>query len=258
MFHTVFDAWSTLALSPWPGFAGQPGSPGTFTSGHHEDADRVLHYRLFIPSSAGEGPLPLVVMLHGCGQDAADFARGTGMNTLAEEYGCLILYPEQACSAHWNKCWNWYDQAHQQRGEGEPALIAGLTRHIMASHAVDASRVAVAGLSSGGAMAVILGRTYPDLFTAVGCHSGLAHGSATSSTGAMLAMRDGPDPAMLTQAGPHAGVPVIVFHGDADALVHRNNGSGVVHQSSGRAASRTAAIPIATVPTPARKCCAFS
>jgi poly(hydroxyalkanoate) depolymerase family esterase len=152
------------------------------------------------------------------------------MNALAEEHGCLVLYPEQSPSAHWNRCWNWYDQAHHRRGEGEPALIAGLTRRIMAEHAVDATRVAVAGLSSGGAMAVILGRTYPDLFSAVGCHSGLAHGSATSSAGAIQAMRDGPDPAALAQAGPSSGAPVIVFHGDADATVHRNNGCGVVCQ----------------------------
>jgi poly(hydroxyalkanoate) depolymerase family esterase len=175
--------------------------------------------------------MPLVVMLHGCGQDAADFARGTGMNTLAEKYGCLVLFPEQSCSAHWNRCWNWYDQAHQRRGEGEPALIAGLTWHIMAEHAVDPRRVAVAGMSSGGAMAVILGRTYPELFSAVGCHSGLAHGSATSGADAMQAMRDGPDPDTLAQAGSHTGPPVIVFHGDADTTVHRSNSSCVVRQS---------------------------
>lgn len=231
MFSTVFDAWPPFAILPWSGLPASPPPPGESTSVHHEDEGRVLHYRLFIPSKRSIQPMPLFVMLHGCGQDAADFARGTGMNTLAEEYGCLVLYPEQSCGAHWNRCWNWYDQAHQRRGEGEPALIAGLTRRIMAEHAVDATRVAVAGLSSGGAMAVILGRTYPDLFSAVGCHSGLAHGSATSSADAMRAMRDGPDPAGLAQAGSHTGPPVIVFHGDADPMVHRSNSSHVVRQS---------------------------
>ena len=231
MFNTVFDAWPPFAILSGNGHSTPPPSPGEFRSGHHEDEGQILRYRLFIPSNAGSEPMPLVVMLHGCGQDAVDFARGTGMNTLAEEYGCLVLYPEQPCSAHWNRCWNWYDQDHQRRGEGEPALIAGLVRRIMVEHAVDARRVAVAGLSSGGAMAVILGRTYPDLFSAVGCHSGLAHGSATSSVGAMLAMRDGPDPAALALAGPHANPPVIVFHGDADATVNRKNGIGVVRQT---------------------------
>jgi poly(hydroxyalkanoate) depolymerase family esterase len=231
MFSTVFDAWSSFVIPPWNGLSAPPSLPGEFMSGRHEDEESALHYRLFIPSGAGRQPLPLVVMLHGCGQDAVDFARGTGMDALADEYRCLVLYPEQPCSAHWNRCWNWYDQAHQRRGEGEPALIAGLTRRIMAEHAVDPRRVAVAGMSSGGAMAVILGRTYPDLFSAVGCHSGLAHGSATSSAGAMLAMRYGPDPATLAQTGPHAGLPVIVFHGDADATVNRKNSCGVVRQS---------------------------
>jgi poly(hydroxyalkanoate) depolymerase family esterase len=231
MFNPVFGAWPSFAMLPWNGFFTWLQPSGEFRSGFHEDEQRVLHYRLFIPSCAGRKPMPLIVMLHGCGQDAADFARGTRMNALAEEYGCLVLYPEQPCSAHWYRCWNWYDQAHQRRGEGEPALIAGLTRRIMAEHAVDAQRVAVAGLSSGGAMAVIMGRTYPDLFSVVGCHSGLPHGSATSSVGAVQAMRDGPDPAALAHAGPHAGPPVIVFHGDADATVNQKNGSGVVRQS---------------------------
>jgi poly(hydroxyalkanoate) depolymerase family esterase len=237
MFSTIIDAWSLFAV-PRP-------TGGAFTSGHYEDGARVLHYRLFVPDSANGQPMPLVVMLHGCGQDATDFARGTGMNVLAETYGCLVLYPEQSCSAHWNKCWNWYDPTHQRRGEGEPALIAGLTRRIMAEHVVDASRVAVAGLSSGGAMAVILGRTYPDLFSAVGSHSGLAHGSATSSAGAMQAMREGPDPATSAETAPHAGLPVIVFHGDADAMVNRENSNDVVRQSvDGHAWRRHADIAI--------------
>lgn len=174
--------------------------------------------------------MPLVVMLHGCGQDAADFAAGTGMNALAEEHGCLVLYPEQSCGAHWNRCWNWHDQTNHQRGEGEPALIAGLARRIVAEHAVDPGRVAVAGLSAGGAMAVILGRTYPDLFSAVGCHSGLAHGSARCDASALLAMRMGGDSSAPASPGAHAAVPVIVFHGDADDTVHRSNGNNVIRQ----------------------------
>jgi poly(hydroxyalkanoate) depolymerase family esterase len=231
MFGTVFDALSAWSFSPWNGMSAQSPLAGEFTSGRHEQEGRVMHYRLYIPSGERDRPMPLVVMLHGCGQDAADFARGTSMNALAEAYGCLVLYPEQSPCAHWNRCWNWYEQTHQRRGEGEPALIAGLTRHIMTEHAVDATRVAVAGLSSGGSMAVILGRAYPDLFSAVGCHSGLAHGSASSNVEAMLAMRDGPDPAALAQAEVHAAVPVIVFHGDVDATVHRRNGSDIVRQS---------------------------
>ena len=178
MFNTVFDAWSSLAF-PWNDIPVQPTARSRFTYGSHEEGGRALRYRLFIPHGEHDQPMPLVVMLHGCGQDAADFAAGTGMNALAEEHACMVLYPEQPCSAHWNRCWNWYDRTHHRRGAGEPALLAGLTRRIMAEHAVDPARVAVAGLSAGGAMAVILGCTYPDLFSAVGCHSGLAHGSAS-------------------------------------------------------------------------------
>jgi poly(hydroxyalkanoate) depolymerase family esterase len=164
---------------------------GQFVSGTFQSESRSIDYKLYIPSGEPDAPLPLVVMLHGCGQDASDFARGTGMNELAEQAQCLVLYPEQSSQVSWNRCWNWYDQAHHERDEGEPALIADLTRSIIAQHAVDASSVSIAGLSSGGAMAVIMGRTYPDLFTAVGCHSGLPHRSATDTMSALTAMRDG-------------------------------------------------------------------
>ncbi len=228
MFNAFLDAWSSMAL-PWTG-APVPGVSGSrFVHGLHDDGKRALHYRLFIPGGE-RGPMPMVVMLHGCGQDAADFAAGTGMNALADEQGCLVLYPEQSCSAHWNKCWNWYDRTHHRRGEGEPALIAGLTHRIMAEHAVDPGRVAVAGLSAGGAMAVILGRTYPDLFSAVGCHSGLAHGSASSDADALLAMRTGAAPSPPAAPCAHGAVPVIVFHGDADATVHRTDSGSVIRQ----------------------------
>jgi poly(hydroxyalkanoate) depolymerase family esterase len=240
------NAWSSFALPPWtnaafffPGSAANARHAGEFIPGRFQTDYRTLHYKLFVPSSYCGEPLPLVVMLHGCGQSAADFALGTGMNELAEEFQVLVLYPEQSSDVHWNKCWHWYDPAHHRRGEGEPALLAGLTRHIAAEYAVDTARIAVAGLSSGAAMAVIMGRTYPDLFSAVGCHSGLAHGSATDSVGAMLAMRDGADPEALAPAGPLPGVPTIVFHGDADATVHQHNSAGVVRQSVDSIAAHT-------------------
>jgi poly(hydroxyalkanoate) depolymerase family esterase len=230
MFMNVFSTWPPFA------FGFQPPSPGTphggaFIPGMFDDGDRVVHYKLFVPSAYCGAPMPLVVMLHGCGQDASDFAIGTGMNALAEDHRVLVLYPEQSAHAHWNKCWNWYDPTHHHRGEGEPAMIAALTKHVAAGYAVDSAHIAVAGLSSGAAMALILGRTYPDLFKAVGSHSGLAHGSATNALSAMLAMRDGASADILAHATPSPGVPVIVFHGDADATVHRENSARVVRQS---------------------------
>lgn len=228
MFNRFFNAWPAMTLS-WTGGHVQDGSSSRFSHGLHDDGKHALRYRLFIPGGE-RGPMPLIVMLHGCGQDATDFAAGTGMNALAQEQGCLVLYPEQSCGAHWNRCWNWYDRTHHRRGEGEPAMIAGLARRIMAEHAVAPGRAAVAGLSAGGAMAIILGRNYPDLFSAVGCHSGLAHGIAGSDAGALLAMRAGSTASAAAPSGAHGAAPVIVFHGDADATVHRANGNGVIRQ----------------------------
>lgn len=229
MLHTMLDAWTSLAFSPFAPVREPAG--GEFLSCRYHGEAGTLRYKLFIPSQHDGTPLPLVLMLHGGGQDADDFALGTGMNRLAEEHGLLVAYPEQPASANWGRCWNWFDDAHHHRGKGEPALLAAVAREIMADYAVDPARVYVAGLSAGGAMAVILGRTYPDLFAAAGCHSGLAHGSATDCHGATLAMRDGA-PAQAPACGcALPGVPVIVFHGDLDTTVHPNNSLGVVRQS---------------------------
>lgn len=208
--------------------------------GSYSHAGRQLAYRLYVPPGGAldAGPRPLVLMLHGCTQGPEDFAAGTRMNELARSAGVLVLYPEQTQHANSQKCWNWFKAQHQQRGRGEPALLAGLTRQVMADHGVDASRVYVAGLSAGGAMADILGRTYPELFAAVGVHSGLAAGAASNLPSALEAMRKGA--ASGAASGP--GVcPVIVFHGDADTTVHHDNGAAVV--DAARSAQRPAGAP---------------
>ena len=152
------------------------------------------------------------------------------MNEIAEENRCLVAYPEQSRRANGKNCWNWFDGSNHERGQGEPALIAGVTRKILGEYAVDKQRVWVAGLSSGGAMAVILSRTYPDLFAAAGCHSGMAHGSASDLYGAMRAMREGVSKAPATGSLTAASVPIIVFHGDVDFTVHVRNSASVVRQ----------------------------
>lgn len=203
-----------------------PSTAEQWLDGSFAHRGRTLAYKLYVPPTpAGEtpAPRPLIVMLHGCTQGADDFAAGTRMNTLARDAGALVLYPEQTQHANAQKCWNWFKSQHQRRDQGEPALIAALTREIVGHHTVDASRVYVAGLSAGGAMADILGRCHPDVFAAVGVHSGLPQGAATDLPGALTAMRSGP-----ATAGGHASTcPVIVFHGDADATVHPSNGVAV-------------------------------
>jgi poly(hydroxyalkanoate) depolymerase family esterase len=198
----------------------------SFTSGVFRNAAGSRGYKLFEPAREGQ-PLPLIVMLHGCTQDPDDFARGTGMNELARRQGFVVLYPAQAQGANTSRCWNWFKHNHQARDRGEPAILAGMVRDVIARHGIDPKRVYVAGLSAGGAMAAILGDAYPDLFAAVGVHSGLPTGSATDVQTAFAAMNGGAKP---VRRSPRFGEtpPTIVFHGDADTTVHLVNGERVM------------------------------
>jgi poly(hydroxyalkanoate) depolymerase family esterase len=202
------------------------------------DAAGSLGYKLYVPSGYdGQQAVSLVVMLHGCTQSPDDFAAGTQMNTLAEEQSFLVAYPRQTQAANASKCWNWFRANDQQRDQGEPALIAGITRQIMEDFSVDPKRVYVAGLSAGGAAAVIMGSSYPDLFAAIGVHSGLACGAARDMPSAFAAMRQGAAmPANESRRPPRSSgtVPTIVFHGDADKTVNPINGEQVIVQAKAR------------------------
>ena len=200
-------------------------APGRFIDGSYRCAAGARNYKLYVPARPAKGPRPLVVMLHGCTQNPGDFATGTAMNALAEEHGCLVLYPEQDKGANHNGCWNWFETAHQARERGEPAILAGMTRQLVDEHGADPARVFVAGLSAGGAMAAILGAEYPDVYAAVGVHSGLPAGSAKDLMSGLKAMREPGKAKKLRR-----GVPAIVFHGDADHLVNTGNGDAVLAQ----------------------------
>lgn len=209
--------------------------PGAMAIGRFRNASGTRGYRLYRPLAApSRGTrLPLIVMLHGCTQDAEHFAATTRMQAHANDQGCWVLYPEQSVKANRHQCWNWFEPAHQQRGGGEPAVIAGMVRKMIRVHGLDAGRVFVAGLSAGGALAVVLGRTYPELFSAVGVCAGMPYAAARTATTALLAMRGRHRPAHEADATGVAAQPVrtIVIHGSRDRIVVRRNADAIVAQA---------------------------
>jgi len=200
--------------------------PGRFIDGSYTNDAGTRDYKLYVPASYTGQPSPLLVMLHGCSQHPEDFALGTGMNALAEEWHCLVAYPAQSQLANPTRCWNWFNAVDQQRDQGEPAILAGMTRDLMARYAIDGRQVYVAGLSAGGAMAAILGTQYPDLYAAVGVHSGLPFAAASDLPSAMAAMQGDFQRANT----PGQTLPIIVFHGDWDTTVHPANGEELMRQ----------------------------
>ena len=218
------DLLAPLPSPPHPNFSEQ-----TFAFEGHN-----YPYRLFVPKRADSAEhaaerdkMPLVVLLHGCKQDALDFSKGTAMNALAAKEQCLVLYPEQITSANLQMCWNWFEPGHQQADTGEPGMIAALTRQVLATdfngRRADPRRVYIAGLSAGGAMAAVVAGQHPELFTALGVHSGLPAGAASNVMTAFQAMRMGGQ----GRGQPTSAMPTIVFHGERDTTVHPSNGETI-------------------------------
>ena len=209
---------------------------GEFLTRSYTNHAGTRSYKLYIPGGNRRTPLPLIVMLHGCKQDPDDFAAGTRMNSLAEEHRCIVVYPDQPRSANPLKCWNWFQAADQQRNAGEPSIIAGITGRVISTYAVDKNRVYVAGLSAGGAMAAVMGMAYPNLYAAMGIHSGLPYAVADDLPSAFAAMR-GMAASGRSRRNVIAGtqaydriIPTIVFHGDLDTKVHPRNADRLIAQ----------------------------
>ena len=208
---------------------------GTWLTGIAVGAAGARRFRLYRPPGVSAGVrLPLMVMLHGCGQDAKGFALSTRMNSVAARERFWVLYPEQDRLANAQGCWNWFD-TRSGRAQGEAALIVGAIDQVCLRHPVDRERVAVAGLSAGASMAALLAIRYPERFKAVVMHSGVPPGTADSTLSALGAMhgRRGTKPLATSIATPATvWPPLLVIHGAADRVVSAHNGQAAARQWS--------------------------
>ena len=214
--------------------------PGaSFASRTFQCAAGSRTYKIYIPASCAGRPRALIVMLHGCKQTPDDFATGTGMNALAEDHRLAVVYPAQTGSANAASCWNWFNPHDQRRDVGEPSIIAGITRKVADDFDISRAMTFVAGLSAGGAMAAVLGKTHPDVYAAIGVHSGLPYAAANDVLSAFAAMR-GNQTSLPRGEGAKACdgqfVRTIVFHGNADTTVHPSNGRAVATAAERHAA----------------------
>ncbi|MGE5866943.1 MAG: alpha/beta hydrolase family esterase [Rhizobacter sp.] len=231
-------------------------APGRFIWQQHSSPRGSRRYRLYVPAAAETGRrLPCLMMLHGCKQDPDDFAIGTRMNALAERHGFYVVYPEQTRRANGSNCWNWFEPTQQHPQGEEPGVLAAIISDVAATHAVDLDKVYVAGLSAGAAMAVILGQTHPEVFAAVGAHSGLPKGAAHDIPSAFAAMQS--RSTSRAHATPGRAVRTMVIHGDADPTVNILNGATIAgqavaaHEQSG---ARLQRLPATTFERGGRRC----
>jgi poly(hydroxyalkanoate) depolymerase family esterase len=198
---------------------------------------RQRDFFLYVPATAARDRLPLLVMLHGCHQDAHSFAQGSRMNQLADEQRFLVLYPQQSLRANPLRCWNWFE-ARTRDGAGEPAAIAALVRDVVRRYPVDRSRVYLAGISAGGAMTAILAFCYGSLFAACAIVAGVMYRAADSPLAAAQAMRAGArlspeataDEAARNLSHKMRFVPALVVHGTRDRVVHPHNAEQIISQ----------------------------
>ncbi len=229
------------SLKPLVAKRTRPPGAGAWIPGVAMGATGARRFRLYRPPGVKIGEhLPLMVMLHGCGQDANSFASSTRMNRIAMRERFLVLYPEQDRLANGQGCWNWFDTG-TGRAYGEAALIMKAIDQVCLLHPVDNARVAIAGLSAGASMAALLVTRHPGRFKALVMHSGVPPGTANSTLSALGAMH-GHRATLPLAATPGTmeahWPPLLVIHGNADAVVSPHNGQAAAHAWASAAGAR--------------------
>jgi len=224
---TVLGAAAVLLLT-----AGASAAQGRLLTSSYSDTAGTLSYEVYVPGAYVPGtPVPMVVAMHGCTENADEFRQLTRFDQLADARNMIAVFPEQNANANAGNCWNWFKGEHMQRGAGEPALIAGIAQRVRDQYSIDPHRIYVAGLSAGGAMASVMAATYPDVFAAAGVGSGCEYGATATCTGyRSIDPEAAGEQAYKAMGAQKRVVPVIVVHGDQDETVPLVNSEQVVAQ----------------------------
>ncbi|MGE3287759.1 MAG: PHB depolymerase family esterase [Pseudonocardia sp.] len=205
--------------------------PGRWLRDVHAGPAGRRVFDVYVPAGRRRGRLPVVLLLHGCLQTADEFAHASRFPQVADRNGVLLVVAHQERYHQPRRCWRWYEAAHQERDAGEPGILAGIVAQVLDERErwrADPARVYVAGISAGGAMALILAAAYPDVFAAAGVHSAPPYRAATRLTEALTAMAGRgsvPHPA----AGDRMA-PVVCLQGSEDTVVRPANGDRVIEQ----------------------------
>jgi len=226
LFSSLLPLAFSFAQGTWQSISSFGTNPGNISAYKYVPAG--------MPADA-----PLVVVMHGCTQNATSYSSETGWNTLADFHKFYVVHAEQKSANNSSSCFNYWEPGDHSRGQGEALSIKQMVDYMKSNYSIDNSRVFATGLSAGGAMTAVMLSAYPDVFAAGAEMAGLPYKVATSSLEVLLAAtglvsktpQQWGDLVRAEYPGFTGSYPrLAVFHGTSDIVINENNATEIVKQ----------------------------